>query len=184
MSLSFFRLVVLLIFSCQLFRCVNKHESATRKWFCIYLNGTTVNNHKVNYIFKHKYWCISLFWVFSCVHGAIGCGQKCCTQVWRCHSSCSGSYPRATCSECHVSKVGRLMIWVIMIWYKGLCISWLRYYGWENPPKTSARRSSMKGMRPVIASNGVPYIQMSSVGSGYNSAYISYHLSFPWEHKV
>ena len=33
-------------------RCFDKQESATRKWFHIYLNGTMVNNHKGNYIFK------------------------------------------------------------------------------------------------------------------------------------
>ena len=35
----------------------------------------------------------------------------------------------------------------------------------ENPRKTSARRSSMKAVGSVIASNGVPYLQMRSVGS-------------------
>ena len=31
--------------------------------------------------------------------------------------------------------------------------------------KTSGRRPSIKAVRPVIASNGVPYLQMRSVGS-------------------
>ena len=36
----------------------------------------------------------------------------------------------------------------------------------ENPQKTSARRQSDEGVvRPVIASNGVPFLQMRSVGS-------------------
>ena len=36
----------------------------------------------------------------------------------------------------------------------------------ENPGKTSARRSSDEGtVRPVIASNGVPVLQMRWVGS-------------------
>ena len=32
-------------------RCGHEHESATRKWFYIYLNGTSVNNHEGNDIF-------------------------------------------------------------------------------------------------------------------------------------
>ena len=36
----------------------------------------------------------------------------------------------------------------------------------KNPQKTSARRPSDEGaVRPVIASNGVPFLQMRSVGS-------------------
>ena len=33
-------------------KCVLKQENPTRKWFYIYLNGTTVNKHTGNYIFK------------------------------------------------------------------------------------------------------------------------------------
>ena len=33
-------------------RCVYEHKSALRKWLYIYLNGTTVNNHKSNYVLK------------------------------------------------------------------------------------------------------------------------------------
>ena len=35
----------------------------------------------------------------------------------------------------------------------------------ETPQKTSARRPSMKAVRPVIASNEVLHLQMRSVGS-------------------
>ena len=35
----------------------------------------------------------------------------------------------------------------------------------ENPEKNSATSQSMKVVRPVIASNGVPYLQVKSVGS-------------------
>ena len=37
-----------------------------------------------------------------------------------------------------------------------------------NPWKTPTRRQSMKAVQPSITSNGVPYLQMRSVGS-YNS---------------
>ena len=41
-------------------RCDDKHESATRKLFYIYLNGTTANNHKDNSILKFQlpHWCL------------------------------------------------------------------------------------------------------------------------------
>ena len=39
-------------------------------------------------------------------------------------------------------------------------------YSWGKPRKTSARRPSDEGpVRPVIASNGVPFLQMRSAGS-------------------
>ena len=45
-------------------------------------------------------------------------------------------------------------------------ISWHLPYSRGKPQKTLARRSSHKGaVRPVIASNGVHFLQMRSVGS-------------------
>jgi hypothetical protein len=45
-------------------------------------------------------------------------------------------------------------------------ISWHLPYSRRKPQKTSARRSSDKGaVRSDIASNGVPFLQMRSVGS-------------------
>ena len=45
-------------------------------------------------------------------------------------------------------------------------ISWHLPYSWGKPRKTSARRPSDEGaVRPVIASNGVTFLQMRSVGS-------------------
>ena len=45
--------------------------------------------------------------------------------------------------------------------FPGICLT-----AEENPRKPSARRSSDEGsVRPVIASNGVPFLQMRSVGS-------------------
>ena len=35
----------------------------------------------------------------------------------------------------------------------------------ENPGKNSAMRPSMNAVRPAIASNGFPYLQMTSIGS-------------------
>ena len=44
-------------------------------------------------------------------------------------------------------------------------ISWHLPYSLGKPQKTSARRPSDGGpVRPVIASNGVPFLQMRSVG--------------------
>ena len=45
-------------------------------------------------------------------------------------------------------------------------ISWHLPYNWGNSQKTSARRQSDEGaVRPAIVSNGVPFLQMRSVGS-------------------
>ena len=45
-------------------------------------------------------------------------------------------------------------------------ISWHLPYSRGKPQKTSARRPSDEGaVRPVIASNGSPFLQMRSVGS-------------------
>ena len=50
-----------------------------------------------------------------------------------------------------------------MRWYRGLCTDLLEFA--LQLRKTSARRPSMRTVRPVITSNWVPYFQMSSVGS-------------------
>ena len=51
-------------------------------------------------------------------------------------------------------------------------ISWHLPYSWGIPQKTSARRSSDEGVvQPVIASNGVPFLQMRSVGSHSTSGW-------------
>ena len=45
-------------------------------------------------------------------------------------------------------------------------MSWHLPYSQGNPQKTSARRPSDEvAVRPVIASNGVPFLKMRSVGS-------------------
>ena len=68
-----------------------------------------------------------------------------------------------------VSRQSRrsLMISVIMKWSWGCAqISWHLPYSWGKPQKTSTRRPSDEGaVRPVIASNGLPFLQMRSVGS-------------------
>ena len=50
--------------------------------------------------------------------------------------------------------------------------SWHLPYSWGKPQKTSARRPSDEGaVRPVIASNGAPFLQMRSVGSHSTSGW-------------
>ena len=77
----------------------------------------------------------------------------------------------------HLPRVSRqsrwsLMIRVIMNWSRGGCaqISWHLPYNWGNRRKTSARRpSDERAVRPFIASNWVPYLQMRSVESDSRS---------------
>ena len=59
------------------------------------------------------------------------------------------------------------MIRMIMRWYLGVCTDLLTFtLQLRKTQKTSARRQSDEGtMRPFIASNGIPYLQMRSAGS-------------------
>ena len=80
-------------------------------------------------------------------------------------SSAPARVPRI-CLEFYVSHVCRLMIRVLMILHQGLCTGLLAFaLQLRRTPETSARRPSIKAVRPVIALNGVPYLQMRSVGS-------------------
>ena len=89
----------------------------------------------------------------------MGCGQK---SFKLCHQLLSGLLAKS-----HLPRVSRrsLMIRVIMKRSRGCARIWHLPYDWGKPRKTSARRQSMKAMRPVIASNRVPFVQMRSVGS-------------------
>ena len=91
------------------------------------------------------------------VHGTMGCGH-----LLLYGSLAKGHLPR-------VSRQSRrsLIIWVMMKWSWG-CAQISRHlpYSRGKPQKTSARRPYDEGaVRPVIASNGVPFLQMRSVGS-------------------
>ena len=101
------------------------------------------------------------------VHGAMGCREKNLQYVWRCHQLLSGFLAKG-----HSPRVSRQsrrspMIRAIMKWSWGLCADLLAFALQPRKTlKTSARRPSEEGtVRPVIASNGVPYPQMRSVGS-------------------
>jgi hypothetical protein len=62
-----------------------------------------------------------------------------------------------TFPECYVSHVRQLMIRV-MRWYRRLCSDLLAFtLVLGKPREISVCRLSMKAVRPVIASNGVPY---------------------------
>ena len=80
--------------------------------------------------------------------------------MWQCHQLLSGFLAKG-----HLLRVSRrsLMISMIIKWSRGLCTDLafsLRLRG------TSARRPSHEeAVRPVIASNGVPFLQIRSVGS-------------------
>ena len=90
--------------------------------------------------------------------------------VWyiaNCHQLLSGFLAKG-----HLSRVSRqsrrsLTIRVIMKWSLGCAeISWHLPYSRGIPQKTWARRPSDEGsVRPVIASNGIPFLQMRSIGS-------------------
>ena len=92
----------------------------------------------------------------------MGWGQKSFKLVWRYHQLLS---ELTTCPEYYVSHVCQQMISVIMKWYRGCAqISWHLPYNWRKPQKISARRRSMKAVRPVIASNEISYVEITSVG--------------------
>ena len=76
--------------------------------------------------------------------------------VGLCHKLLSGFL-----ANCHVSRLCQLMVRVI-----GGCvqISWHLPHSWGKLRKPSARSPSMKAVRSVIASNGIPYLQMRSAG--------------------
>ena len=108
-----------------------------------------------------------LLFIGLVVHGAMGCGQENFQLVWRCHQLLSGFLAKG-----HFSRVSRrshrsLMIRVIMKWSWGLCTDLLAFaLQPRKPQKTSARRPPDEGaVRPVIALNGVPFLQMRSIGS-------------------
>ena len=88
--------------------------------------------------------------------------------MWRCHQLLSGFL-----AEGHLPRVSRqsrrsLMIRVIMRWSWWLCTDLLAF---ALPQKTSTRRPSDEGaLRPVIALNGVPFLQIRSVRSHSPSA--------------
>ena len=80
--------------------------------------------------------------------------------VWRCHQLLSGFLAKGHLPECHVCQV---TMRVIMRRYRELCTDLLVFT--LRLRKTSARRPSMKALLPVIASNGVSYLRMTSVRS-------------------
>ena len=106
------------------------------------------------------------------VHGAMGCGQKRCKcggatssylrshGLWskKLHDNVamlplmSGLLANGRFPECYVSHV-----WRAMTWNRGLCI--------DLTEKPQLDDSLMKAVRSNIASNGVPYLKITSVGS-------------------
>ena len=89
-------------------------------------------------------------------HGAMDCSQNTFKLIWRYHQLLSRFIVRD-----HLPRVSRQSPLsannrVIMRWYRGTSqISWHLPYSWGRPGDTSARRLSMKAVRPVISSNGV-----------------------------
>jgi hypothetical protein len=100
------------------------------------------------------------------VHGTMGCYQKSFKLVWGCHQLLSGFLANS-----HMPRVSRqsrllLIIRVIFRAYRRLH----RYPGiylmvHENSGKPRLRNRLMKVVRPVFATNGIPYLQMRSVES-------------------
>jgi hypothetical protein len=94
----------------------------------------------------------------------MGCGQRSFKLVWRCHQLLSGFLTKG-----HLLRVSRqsLIINVIIKFSLGLCTDLLAFtLSLRKTPETSARRPSDEGaVRPVIASNGVLYLKMRSLGS-------------------
>ena len=97
----------------------------------------------------------------------MGCGQKNFQLVWRCHQLLSGFLAKGHLPRVSHQSHQSLMIRVIMRRSWGCAqISWHLPYSRGKPQKTTARRPSDEGaVGPVIASNGVLFLQMRSVGS-------------------
>ena len=98
----------------------------------------------------------------------MGCGQTKNIQLeWQYHQLLSGFLAKGYFPRVSRQSRRSLMLRVIMKWslgavYRspGICLT-----AEENPQKTLAKRPSDEGaVRPVIASNGVPFLQMWSVG--------------------
>ena len=87
--------------------------------------------------------------------------------VWRYHQLVSGFLAKGHLPRVSHQSHQSLMIRVIMRRSWGCAqISWHLPYSRGKPQKTTARRPSDEGaVGPVIASNGVPFLQMRSVGS-------------------
>ena len=87
------------------------------------------------------------------VHGAMGCSQKSFKLVWRCHQLLSGFLAKG-----HLSRVSCQSRFLANdkgdYEIRGLCTDFLSFalQLW----KISSWRSSMKAVRPFIASNGIP----------------------------
>ena len=94
------------------------------------------------------------------------CGQKNVQLVWRCHHLLSGFQRPLAPSVASVSSAANdkgddEMILGAVHRSPGICLT-----AEENSRKPQLGGRLMKGdVRPVIASNGVPFLQMSSVGS-------------------
>jgi hypothetical protein len=83
--------------------------------------------------------------------------------VWRCHQPLSGFLAKDYLPWVSRQSRRSLMIRLIMIWSWGLCTDLLAFA--LQLRKTSARRPSDEGtVRQVIASNGVSFLQMRSIG--------------------
>ena len=84
--------------------------------------------------------------------------------VWRCHQLLSRFLAKGQLPRLSRQSRRSLMIRVIMKWSWGLCIDLLAFALQRRKP--SAKRPSDEGtLRPVIVSNGAPFIQIRSVGS-------------------
>ena len=87
--------------------------------------------------------------------------------AWRCHQLLSGFLATGHLSEVSHQSHRSLMIREIMKWFRGLWTYLLAFtLQLRKIPENSSRRQSDEGtVRPIIASNVVPYQQMKAVGS-------------------
>ena len=85
----------------------------------------------------------------------MGCGKKSFKLLWRCHQLLSGILAKG-----HLPWVSHQLLMIRVI---RLCTDLLAFA--LHLRKTSSRRPNEGAVRPVIASNRVPYLKMRSVGS-------------------
>ena len=96
---------------------------------------------------------LSLFFFFFFVHTWSHSLRPSLMLMWQCHYLLFGLLTKGHIPECHVSHVCRLMIRMIMRWYRMLCRDLLVFtMKIRNPGKPQLGDRLMKTVRPVIFS--------------------------------
>ena len=113
--------------------------------FCQEISFRYWNKLLAYVVSRSNTWEFKPCWV-PAVHGVMGCSQRSCKLVWRCHQPLSGLLAKD-----HLPRVLRqsrrsLMIRLILKWSQRLCTDLLEFdYDWGETRKTSTRKQSDEG---------------------------------------